>query len=352
MNRVDRILLIKMDHLGDALWAFPAVKSLRTLFPQANIDMLCTPYLAEAFHTLPALSSVFEYDVKSSLLARIKLLLSLRQNHYDYAITLGPVDKINHLAYFSGARERLGYAYTGNPLRAISSRIFLTDRISHPADEAERDNLPLPHEVEAMHMLTSKLKTTVLSEKSFIVEDLELFFPLPSSEEDWGKNTLAHVLPEYQQYAAIHLCAKSFPFGWNPAFLSKLVLQLRLHFPTLGWFVTAGPSERSFLEPFQSILSEMRVPLLTELTLLQTGALLKIAQCLISWDTGLVHLSTALRTPTIAIFPPQHYEYCVQRWGPKRPGLALRQSECPAGGSILADILAAVKAQTVLTLSQ
>ena len=101
-----RILLLKMDHLGDALWSFPALHALRTTFPDCRLDMLCTSYLSGVFERLDLLDHIFQYDSAWPLSRRWRALAQLRRTQYDAAIVLGPVDKINHLAFLSGAKER------------------------------------------------------------------------------------------------------------------------------------------------------------------------------------------------------------------------------------------------------
>ena len=87
MNRPTKILLLKMDHIGDALWSFPAIRTMRAAYPAAKIDMLCTPYLAEAFRQVADLSQVIEYDTKISLSSRWRIIQSLRRRFF-YAVSV------------------------------------------------------------------------------------------------------------------------------------------------------------------------------------------------------------------------------------------------------------------------
>lgn len=326
-----------MDHIGDALWSFPAIRALRTAFPKARIDMLCTSYLAEAFRRLPDLTEVIEYDPKSPLKARIQTLKKLRQHHYEVSLVLGPVDKVSHLAFFSGATEQYSYAYEGNILRSLTNRIFLTHRYPHPADVANNCGQSLPHEVPSMLALVEKIGAIANPEPL-------LFFPLSAEEIANATATLKKHCPEKAAYAAIHLCAKSFAYGWNEAAFLRLAATLQSTFPEIGWVVTAGPAEEPYLASYSLALSPLNIPIISGMQLAATAALLANLELLISWDTGVVHLAAAVGTPIIDLFPDKNYEYCLQRWGPwSNQAIPLAQKHPLTMSDDFAEIVSAAK---------
>lgn len=309
MTRPTKILLLKMDHIGDALWSFPAIRALRTAYPAAKIDMLSTPYLAEAFRQVADLSQVIEYDTKLSLSSRWGIIQRLRRQAYDVAFVFGPVDKINHLAFLSGARERIGYAYQGSLLRTVTRPLFLTRSFPHPADAAARAGRPLPHEVPSMLGLLEKYGTPV-------PENPSLFFPVSTAAREDARARLQKLRPGCRQFAVLHLCSKSFQHGWNAPAFAVLAERLQRLCPETGWVVTAGPAEEPFLPEYREALSGIGVPVVTGLQLTDMAALLSQVRLLVSWDTGVVHLADAVGTPAVDIFPDKSFAYCVQRWGP------------------------------------
>ena len=343
MQQYQRILLLKMDHIGDALWSFPTIAALRLACPDAWIGMLCTPYLAEVYRASKQLSAVIAYDNRAPFGERTATLRNVRRASPDLAIVLGPVDKINHLAWLSGAGKRVGYAYAGNPLHALTRKLFLTDCRPHPADLAWAAGQPLPHEVPAMLALL-ELAGITRAESGEKMQSMPcLCFPVSDSEKQTAARDLAALLPGRRRYAAIHLCAKAFPFGWTAQFLSDLVQRLRNQHPAIGWLVTAGPSERPHLGPYRQCFAELGLPLVEGLDLRSMAALLSNLDCLISWDTGVVHLSTAVDTPVVDLFPAKNYAYCLQRWGPwGAAATPLPQDEPQASESTLTAIVAAV----------
>ena len=309
MKKPDRILLLKMDHIGDALWSFPAIRALRAAFPAAVIDMLCTPYLAGAFRRVSELTQVIEYDAAAPLDERQAVWRKMRDRTYHSAIVLGPVDKVNHLAFLSRAKERFGYAYSGNLFRSVARVLFLTRRFDHPADIAAKSGLPLPHEVMAMLELVGKYGASVPTHPT-------LFFPLTPDENKAAAATLQKLLPGKESFAALHLCAKSFSHGWNESTFAQLAKVLQQVLPDAGWIITAGPAEAAVLESYRPALAAAGIPVVSGMALPPMAAILARMQVLVSWDTGVVHLASAVGTPVVDIFPAKDFDYCVQRWGP------------------------------------
>lgn len=331
-----RFLCLKMDHLGDALWAFPAIESLRSAYPSATVDMLCSPYLADVFTRCTFLDDVLTYDPSSSWSDRFSFLRRLRSRRYDTAIVLGPVDKINHLAYASGARRRIGFSYAGNPIRAVSRMLFLTQSAPHPADVALKDGHLLPHEVNAM------LSLALLAGGAPCESPRLSFSVLPSEHEMIDQLFTTHLL-DHHAVIGLHLCAKAFADGWrNDSFIS-LAKEIVRAFPQQRLIVTAGPTEKPYLNQYHKPLHDLGVPVFADLKLGQMAALLSKLSVLTSWDTGMVHLATAVGTPVVDVFPSRNAQYCIQRWGPwGMPQDVVIQPRTELDHSVIEDILTSI----------
>ena len=110
-----RLLVIRLDLLGDAVFSLPAIKALAAGFPQAELDVLALPYTAPLLRTVPEIHRVYELDVnvyrRPSGLLRLRSLVAivrlLRDRHYDVAISLSRLVG-GIFAVASGARWRAG----------------------------------------------------------------------------------------------------------------------------------------------------------------------------------------------------------------------------------------------------
>ena len=331
-----RILCIKMDHLGDALWSLPAFDTLAAGNPDSEIDVLCTPYLRDVFSPYTSLHAIVDYDPTWSLSAKWSVIKSLRQRCYDKAIVLGPVDKVNHLAFLSGAKQRFGYSYRGSLLRSIARPFLLTHSHPHPTDVALASGSPLPHEVTAMLSLVGLIN--VISPASPTVS-----YPISAQDNDWACSWLRNNGLTPKAFLVIHFCAKAFPFGWTGAALDDLLNAIQESCPNHQLLITAGPSEMSFLALHQDLWNSRRYVLASGLPLNKTAALLSHAAALVSWDTGIVHLAAAVGVPVVDVFPDRNFDYCTQRWSPWGNGhRLLRQTGNLLNDQIKQDILSSL----------
>lgn len=61
-HRPLRILVLKLDHLGDFLIGVPALQQLRTLFPDAHITLVCGPWNVAAAENIAAADEIRAYE--------------------------------------------------------------------------------------------------------------------------------------------------------------------------------------------------------------------------------------------------------------------------------------------------
>ncbi|MEM4724064.1 MAG: hypothetical protein QXP01_03550, partial [Candidatus Hadarchaeum sp.] len=117
-----RILLIRPDHIGDLLFATPAIRVLRQAFPDAYLACMVGPWAKAVLENNPYLDEIivcsfpgFTRRPKGSVLAPYRMLYEwaakLKAWHFDAAIVL----RFDHwwgalLAYLAGVPYRLGYA--------------------------------------------------------------------------------------------------------------------------------------------------------------------------------------------------------------------------------------------------
>lgn len=112
MSAADRrILIVKLADLGDLLLCEPAIRSLRTAFPAARIDLLVPPATAPLAHLLGHDLSVLTFPKSLfdnlTALARpnrfaqaVRFGLQLRRAHYDTVVVL------HHLTTPGGATKQ------------------------------------------------------------------------------------------------------------------------------------------------------------------------------------------------------------------------------------------------------
>jgi ADP-heptose:LPS heptosyltransferase len=112
---IKKILVIRMDRLGDFIVTTPLLKTLRKEFPSARITLLARKDICELAIGQPSIDDVISYDDGVSISTFLSLAGRVRDRHFDLAIdplrdyTL----RTAMLAYVSRAPYRLGFDIAG-----------------------------------------------------------------------------------------------------------------------------------------------------------------------------------------------------------------------------------------------
>ncbi|MCL4508268.1 MAG: glycosyltransferase family 9 protein [Chloroflexi bacterium] len=120
---IQRILVIRLDLIGDLVMSLPAIHDLRVRWPQAHITMLCAPGAAPIARQCGDIDTVLTFDpsgvrqlswwLKCSTYREIfSLIRELRRSHFDIAFSLfGEFACL--FAWASAAARRIGYVDEG-----------------------------------------------------------------------------------------------------------------------------------------------------------------------------------------------------------------------------------------------
>ncbi len=131
MGARPRILVIRRDNVGDLVCTTPLIFALRERFPRAHIAALVNTYNEAVLSGNPAVDAVYAYEKgkhrgeKRSIISvyadRLKLMMNLRREKFDYAIlaTPGFEPRSLRLARMVGARHVLGYTEPGKAHRSL-----------------------------------------------------------------------------------------------------------------------------------------------------------------------------------------------------------------------------------------
>src|SRR5262245_25474183 len=129
-----RILLLRLERIGDLLMSLGAIQSVRLLAPGAEIDLVVGPWNENIARLIPGITRV--EPVAASWLSRdapgqhgavlARQALSWRSRRYDLAINFEGDIRTHLLSWLAGARRRVGFAMAGGgPL--------LTEVVEHDA---------------------------------------------------------------------------------------------------------------------------------------------------------------------------------------------------------------------------
>jgi ADP-heptose:LPS heptosyltransferase len=353
-----RILVVQLDHLGDAVLSTPLIAELRSAYPAATIDVLASPSNHEVFEAHPQVNRVevaertwFERrpDRWGLLTAVWKLGWSLREVGYDLGIDVrGDVLTVLVLA-LAGVRRRLGWAMGGGSFlltdvvpwipgrHEVRSRLALLERLGIRPDDATRvdvhvrdqDRIAIARrlaeawpkrasrrsEVHAAAISHSRRGAGVLPESGQGDEGRATAIESITDGADWLHADRFSPLPPL---LAVHLGAGNAAKRW-PMSSWRLLIQ---RFIASGWrvVVVGGvedvPLARG-LEPHTRLRDWTG-----SLTVTQTTALLERADLFIGSDSGPAHLAASAGTLSVILFSGTNQP---RQWRPwSRHSLVLR----------------------------
>lgn len=291
MQNVERILVLRPDGIGDALNSTPAISALRSAYPKAHISMALKPPGAEIMLLNPHIDDIIIYNA-ASLRAKLGFLKQLRSKNFDMAIVLRDSAQCNFMAYASGARYRLGRNTKHKRFRST-----LTHRVEM------RDPKGTKHEVDR-NMDVVRLAGATETNEGLILE-------LSVEEREWARDFLKIQNSKTEALlVGIHPGGSSYDKLWPVENFACVADTLVEQFGA-QIMLFSGPDENHLIE---GIKSEMKHPVISAsgIELRQSAALIGSCSLFVCNDSGPMHISAALETPTAAIFGPTDYV----RWRP------------------------------------
>jgi heptosyltransferase-2 len=114
-----KILIRATNWVGDAIMALPALRAVRSRFPEAEIAIVARPYVAELYRDQQICNQLIAYDPAgehAGLSGRERLAAKLRQQKFDAAMLLQNAFDAAWLVWRAGIPERIGYARDGRSL--------------------------------------------------------------------------------------------------------------------------------------------------------------------------------------------------------------------------------------------
>lgn len=292
-NNRKRVLILRLDGIGDAILWLDSAKEYRTLFPpdQYELTVLCADIWSTIAYELPFFDHIIPLNKKkcyNELRYYYKLLKEVKDAGYDVVINSSySRDFIfeDTIVWISGAERRIGFVGDLSNIRSWEKRLsdkWYTELISSNKTnlmELERNaefmrKLGLGHFKSGVPQLP-KMKVSIdIPEEEYFV-----LFPGASS---WSK---------------------MWPLG-NFADIAE-----RLHEIT-GWVgvICGGANEKILGEQIISNRIKCRfINLCGETTLPELAEIIRNACILISNDTSATHFAAAVSTPSVCILGGGHF---------------------------------------------
>ena len=292
-----KILVVRLDRIGDVLLSTPVIKVLRQFFPDSRIAFLAAPRSRQILEGNPYLDEVIIYDKKLSFAGHIEFIQSLSRERFQVAIILHPTLRTHILTFLAGIPERIGYDRKGGWL--------LTKRIPH------KKQFGMKHETDYTLDL---LRYIGLNPGKG-----ELFMPVTDACKAGVKDTLErNGIRDGDTVVVLNPGASCPSKRWDAGRFAKIGDMLSRD-DRVKIIVIAGPSDKTIGDKAASLMKEPCVNLSGRTTIEDVAGLLCRTRLFISNDSGPVHIACAVGTPVVAIFGRSDRGLSPERWGPRGP---------------------------------
>ena len=299
LAHVRRVLVVRLDEIGDVVLTTPFLRALRDNLPGAWITLLVRPAIKNLVELCPHVNEVLTYEPADSRYWRSfqasSRTLRLASKHFwrhDYDLAIAPRwDVDSHygsmVAFLSGARQRLGYS---EKVTEEKSRLNagLDRLLTHAIDGRE-----LAHEVERNLHLIVLIGGTVKQDR------LELW--CGDADELIADRILArHGANDGSPLIAIAPGAGHPKRMWSLANFAEFAAWAEKHCG--GTVLIIGNQEEEWLgKELESRVAGNVINAAGRTSLRETAALLKRCHLFVGNDAGPMHLAAAAGLPVIEI---------------------------------------------------
>ncbi len=257
MENYNKILIIRTGAIGDVVHTSCMFRSIKKAYPDLKIHYLTSPLIMPVIKEDKSLEKVYTINPKFSLFSSyIKEIADLlKRENYDLVINLQPSFKLKMLVFLAGIKKQVLYKKDFK-LHAVSNFFKTGQQVFPKAEEEKELKLFLPQ--ESLNMAKERLKNYA---RPLIVLNAGGVF-----SKRQGRT--------YPVDKWIELGNK---------------LQQKMN----GTIVLTGAGEdKQFLSPLNNIKNS--VNFIGELSLIDSCAVISLADYMISGDSGPLHIATAL----------------------------------------------------------
>lgn len=292
-----RVLLLRLERIGDLLMSLDAIDDVRQALPSARIDLVVGSWNLDLARRIRGLHGVEALD--AGWLARDRTGLGLaamlrhtrewRRRRYDLAVNFEPDIRSNLLLAASRAARTAGFSSAGGgPLLDVALR---HDPRAHTADNGRRL-------VSALLEVPPRAQPARLELK-------------PAEREGAARRLDARRRPAI----GIHASGGRQVKQWDVERFGELAFRLATaHGATI--VLTGGPADRAMVDAVaRRVPPEQAIDVAGALDLPTLAAVLERLDLFVTGDTGPMHLAAAVGTPTVAIFGPSD----PARYAPRDP---------------------------------
>ncbi|HPM42639.1 MAG TPA: glycosyltransferase family 9 protein [Candidatus Omnitrophota bacterium] len=261
---VSKIMLLRLDRLGDLVLTIPVLDNIKLYYPDARIAVMVRPSLEGVAKLIGSIDAISVYR---DFFSAVKML---KEAHFDLVIDMLADYRFRPaaLAFLSGAPKRIGFS--GGYKELLFTDVVAKGRIGRSMVDINLDivrQLGIPVKIETPRIVLREPQK--ISEKNLVAIHPGGFYP----SQRWGADRFAYIAGMVRDRYDVDVV------------------------------IIGGPGEEILVE---EILKKARLDR-TEAIFPEAGELASVisrSRLLICNNSGPLHLAAALGIPTVSIMGP------------------------------------------------
>ncbi len=289
-----KILLIRLDRLGDLIVSTPAMRAIRKAFPDSQIDLLGSHMNRALFKYCEYLDNTYCYD-KRHLLDAVKLIFSLRAKKYDVVICLSPHSKTsNFYTQCIGAPIKLAICEPPKKHQKI---------YTYSAPASSQANI-LEFYKDCMEQMGFEMPeiNPVINIPSSVREDIDLTFP-KNTEKKRIIISIGNILRPHKR--------------WKVSYYAQVIKSLHEKYNSekqlLDIIIMVGKSDLPLLDELGDLPKDYYT-LYIGTDIAQSAALIDNSNLFVCTSSGPSHIAASTSCPILSLITPYMYNH----WRPIR----------------------------------
>ena len=280
-----KILILKPSSLGDVIQALPVLRLLKLHFPDSEIFWWIDSALAPLLEGDPDLAGVVRFERRrwaspTHWPEMFRSIRSLRAQNFDLVIDLQCLARSGAFAWLARGKFLAGLDEVREGARgfydlAVPRKSFHTHAVDWYLSVLPPLGVPVHNHFRW------------LPERPAIAAAVKKKWPVEKS-----------------RWIALQPGARWMNKRWPVESFSRLVQQLGQKFPAVRFAIIGGQDDRLLGEIISSANPKRCLNLCGETSLLEMVEWLRLADLLVTNDTGPMHVAAALGKPLIALFGP------------------------------------------------
>ena len=295
-----KILVVNVNWVGDVIFSSPIFKALKAAYPQSRISCLAVPRVREILESIPDIDEIIIYDeqgVHRNPLAKLRLIRELSRKHFDAAFLLHRSLTRALFVFFAGVPRRTGYDANGRGR-------FLTRAIKIPDEQTT-------HRLDYYLNVVESSGVTVADRASSLTVSI-------ASETENRDLLKRHDIGDKDFLVVVHPGGNWDLKRWPVRHFTRLIDELMKE-GKVKVVISGSDRDIALARTIAADLPLKPVILAGKINLKQLMALMKRADCVVSADSGPMHIASSVGTNVIGIFGPTRPEIT----GPRGSGRAV-----------------------------